>query len=56
MTYIQRKDQYNLETVDHAEDMQEARRLLAEYRLSDPYAHYYLSSRSCKGYWSELTY
>jgi|13_taG_2_1085334.scaffolds.fasta_scaffold134875_2 hypothetical protein len=53
MNYIQRKDQYNLETVDHAESMKEARRLLAEYRLSDPYAHYYLSSRCCINYWSE---
>ena len=53
MKYIQRKDQYNLETVDHAEDMQEARRLLAEYRFNDPYTHYYLSIRPCKGYWLE---
>jgi hypothetical protein len=53
MKYIQRKDQYSLETVDHAEDMQEARRLLAEYRLSDPYVYYYLSNRACTGYWSK---
>jgi len=26
------------------------RAMLAEYSLSDPYGHYYLSSRACKGW------
>jgi hypothetical protein len=55
MIYIQRKDDYQLETVDHVEPRiygyyREAKRLLKEYQLSDPYANYYLSSRACKDY------
>ena len=52
MKYIQRKDAYQLETVDEFETYKEARAMLAEYRLSDPYASYYLSSRACKA-WRE---
>ena len=50
MTYIQRKDNYtrDLETVDQFETYKEAREMVAEYRLSDPSAHYYLSQRACK--------
>ena len=50
MIYIQRKDSRYLETVDEFETMKEARKMLAEYRLSDPYAEYYLSRRACKGW------
>jgi hypothetical protein len=52
MTYIQRRGQGYLETVDEFETRREARLMLAEYRLADPSAHYYLSSRPCKN-WRE---
>jgi hypothetical protein len=48
MVYIQRKDNRYLETVDSFESRKEARLMLAEYRLSDNSAFYYLSSRACK--------
>ena len=48
MIYIQRKDSRCLETVDEFETRKEARAMLAEYRMADTYAHYYLSSRPCK--------
>jgi hypothetical protein len=47
-TYIQRKGAGYLETVDEFDSRKEARAMLAEYRLSDPSACYYLSSRACK--------
>ena len=47
-TYIQRKGEYQLETVDEFETRKEAREMVAEYRMSDPNAHYYLSQRCCK--------
>jgi hypothetical protein len=46
--YIQRKGDGYLETVDEFETMKEARIMLFEYKLSDPYAIYYISSRCCK--------
>jgi hypothetical protein len=52
MTYIQRKGDGYLETVDEFSTRKEARKMLAEYQLSDPYAEYYLSSRPCKA-WKE---
>ena len=52
MTYIQRKDSRQLETVDEFETRKEARAMLAEYRMADPSARYYLSSRPCKD-WRE---
>jgi hypothetical protein len=52
MIYIQRKDGYGLETVDEFTTRKEARLMVLEYRLSDPYAIYYLSSRACK-HWKE---
>jgi len=48
MYYIQRKDSYNLETVDEFTTRSEAREILQEYRIADPSAYYYLSSRCCK--------
>lgn len=48
MIYIQRKDSNYLETVDQFDTRREAIKMLAEYRLSDPYAYYYLSQRPCK--------
>ena len=52
MVYIQRKDSNYLETVDEFNTWKEARLILAEYRMSDPSAHFYLSSRCCKN-WKE---
>jgi hypothetical protein len=50
MKYIQRKGNGYLETVDQFETYKEARAMLAEYRMSDPTAHFYISSRACKGW------
>jgi len=47
MIYIQRRDQWGLETVDEFPTMKEARAMLTEYRMSDPSANYYTSSRPC---------
>lgn len=47
MVYIQRKDKNNLETVDEFETRKEAAEMLAEYRLSDRTAEYYLSQKPC---------
>jgi len=50
MIYIQRKDHRTkqLETVDEFDDLKVARYTLAEYRLSDRSAAYYLSQRACQ--------
>ena len=48
--YIQRADGRNLETVDEFETYKEARAMLAEYRIADPSADHYISSRPCKGW------
>lgn len=48
MVYVQRKDSQQLETVDEFETWKEARKMVAEYRLSDLSADYYLSSRACR--------
>lgn len=54
MIYIQRKClQFNqLETVDEFESRKEAKEMLSEYRLTDPYGYYYTSQRACKA-WRE---
>lgn len=52
MIYIQRRDARYLETVDETPSYREAKRLLAEYRMSDPAGDYYLSQRACKA-WRE---
>jgi RNase H-fold protein (predicted Holliday junction resolvase) len=49
-TYIQRRGNGCLETVDEFTTSKEARTMLAEYRISDPAAHYYASTRACKGW------
>lgn len=51
MVYIQRKDSYGLETVDQFENYIEAMAMVKEYRLSDPYATYYISQRACKDWY-----
>ncbi len=48
LRYIQRKDENGLETVDEFETYTEAREMVKEYRMSDPYANYYISQRACK--------
>lgn len=50
MKYIQRRGNGYLETVDQFPTLKEARLMLAEYRLADPSAYYYISSRACKGW------
>lgn len=52
MNYIQRKQGRDLETVDEFEKYREAKKMLEEYRISDPFAYYYISSRACK-HWNE---
>tara|TARA_Y100000592_G_C5420612_1_gene292997 strand:+ start:803 stop:991 length:189 start_codon:yes stop_codon:yes gene_type:complete len=50
--YINRKDCYgNFETVDEFNQGRKySKKMLNEYRLSDPYAHYYISQRPCKAW------
>jgi hypothetical protein len=52
--YIQRLQQRPrlLETVSEANTRKDARYQLVEYRLSDPSADYYISTRPCKA-WAE---
>ena len=52
VTYIQRRGDGYLETVDEFETRKEARAMIAEYRMCDPTAEFYLSSRACKD-WRE---
>ena len=48
MSYIQRKDENGIETVDEFDTRKEAIAMLAEYRFSDRFASYYISQRACK--------
>ena len=50
MIYVQRKGDGYLETVDEFKGRKEAVAMVREYRFADPSAHYYLSSRPCKGW------
>ena len=50
MFYIQRRGNGYLETVDEFTTSREALAMLLEYRKSDPSAHFYLSTRACKGW------
>lgn len=52
MIYIQRRDGRDLETVDEFPTMREARAMLTEYRMSDPSAYYYTSTRPCN-HWKD---
>lgn len=52
MYYIPRNDGRYLETVDEFSTLKEARAVLVEYRMSGPYARYYISSRACRA-WRE---
>jgi len=49
-TYIQRRADGELETVDEFETYREARAMVKEYQLSEPGAEYYASSRPCKAW------
>ena len=53
MYYIQRRGDGYLETVDEFETLKEAKAMLAEYRMSDPTAEYYISRRACKDWKDE---
>lgn len=50
MRYIQRLGDGYRETVDEFETRKEAIAMLAEYRLADRSAHYYISSRACSNW------
>ncbi len=50
MIYINRIGQGHRETVDEFPTYREAREMVREYRISDPSAHYYLSSRACRAW------
>lgn len=50
MFYVQRKGKGYRETVDEFTTRKEARAMLAEYRMADPSAEYYLSTRACKAW------
>ena len=54
MIYIQRKDAYQLETIDQFETRREAMAMLEEYQAADFSASYYLSSRACNE-WREAS-
>lgn len=51
--YIQRKTGRDLETVDEFNSYKVARAMLAEYRISDYSARYYISSRACRAWKDE---
>lgn len=46
--FIQRKEGRQLETIDEFTTRKEARAMVKEYRMSDPSASYYISTRACK--------
>lgn len=48
--YIQRRDAYQLETVDAFSTRKEAKKMLAEYIQADSAAFYYISGRPCKAW------
>lgn len=55
MLYIQRRGNGQRETVDEFATRKEATKMLAEYRLADPTAEHYISTRPCKGWQAEQT-
>jgi hypothetical protein len=48
--YVQRRDGRNLETVDEFDTRKKTLAMLAEYRISDRSAVFYLSRRPCAGW------
>lgn len=52
MLYIQRRYEGWIETVSDCETRKIARFELGEYRMSEPDAHFYISTRACKA-WRE---
>jgi len=56
MPYINRysyKKQNDIETVDQFDTRAEAIKMLAEYRLADPSAHYAISQRATKDWYED---
>lgn len=51
--YINRQGGGYTETVDEFETWTEAKKLIAEYRLSDPSGNYWISRRACKAWRDE---
>lgn len=51
-TYINRRGQGYRETVDEYDSRKEAQEMVNEYRLGDPTADYWISSRCCAN-WKE---
>ena len=47
MKYINRVGDGYRETVDEFATLKEARAMLLEYQMSDPYGEYYISQRCC---------
>lgn len=50
--YINREGQGYRETVDQFDTRKEARAMVAEYRMADPSADHWISSRACAGWHS----
>jgi len=50
MTYINIKNNNEVETVDQFKTYKEAKKMLQEYQMSDSYNNYYLSQRATN-YW-----
>lgn len=48
--YIQRREGRNLETVDEFTTRKEANEMVKEYRMADPTAEHYVSTRPCKAW------
>ena len=53
MYYIQRKEGRELETVDEFTTYKEACAMVAEYRMADSAANYYISQKPCKAWKGE---
>jgi hypothetical protein len=54
MTYIQRRGNGYVETVDEFKSYKEAMEMLREYQQADRWAHYYTSPRPCSD-WKEAS-
>ena len=55
MNYINYKFSSSLgtETIDETETYKNAKYLVSEYQLSDPYGNYWISQRPCKS-WTQI--
>ena len=50
MKYINYKYNGENETIDECDKFRDAKYLLSEYQMSDPYGEYWISSRKCKNW------